>query len=122
MIVVALVASIAYPSYTRHITKTRNAEAQIKLLEVMLQQRVFFTSNSRYSDDLIGDLKNTKAAGEEGVIESENGYYLISAGRCEPEVLLSDCVLLTAAPNFISVNAPTFTYNSKNQKNPPEYW
>jgi type IV pilus assembly protein PilE len=127
MIVVALVAiiaSIAYPSYTSHMNKTRNAEAQISLLAIMQQQRVYFTNNGRYSDDLITDLKNTEAAGEAGTVASEHGHYLISVGRCagEPPLPYSDCVLLTATPTSVSAGMPVLTYNSKNQKGPAGHW
>ncbi len=126
MIVVALVAiiaSIAYPSYISHMTKTRNAEAQIKLLEIMQQQRIYFTNNGEYADNLIEDLPNT-AAGEGDSVASDNGHYLITVGRCEgePEVPYSDCVLLTATPTFVSTGAPALTYNSRNEKGPAGHW
>ncbi|MFK7795140.1 MAG: type IV pilin protein [Gammaproteobacteria bacterium] len=125
MIVVALVAiiaSIAYPSYISHTDKARNTEAQIRLLEVMQQQRVFFTNNSRFTDDLIDDLDNIEADGEAGAVASENGSYLISAAPCEGEDEISDCVLLTATPTFVSAGAPALTYNSRNQKGPLGHW
>lgn len=121
---VAIIASIAYPSYISHMDKTRDAEAQIMLLEIMQQQRRFFTNNNRYSTDLIDDLNNTESTAQAGAVESENGHYLISVSTCdgEPEDSLTECVLLTATPNFTSAGAPTLTYNSRNQKGPAGHW
>ena len=59
MIVVAIIAiivSIAYPSYQNHITKTRRADGQGMLLRVMQEQRKHFSNENTYTTDLIGDL------------------------------------------------------------------
>ncbi len=127
MIVVALVgiiAAIAYPSYLSHMTKTRNAEAQIMLLEIMQAQRKYFTDNNGYSNSLVAELGYTESASVENAVDTEHGHYVISATNCvgDPVIPLTECVLLTATPNIAA--APTLTYNSRNQKDstPPGAW
>ena len=121
LIVVAIVAilfGIAYPSYQSHVSSTRDADGKIILLEIMQQQRKHFTGNNTYTTDLVGEFGYVDAGG--GAVASENDFYLITAAACGVEAL-SECVLLTAAATFAGGGAD-LTYNSRNQKNPPERW
>jgi len=50
--IVAILASIAYPSYTAHVVKSHRAAAQQELLELAaLQEKIFLNSNA-YSDNV----------------------------------------------------------------------
>ncbi|WP_045211567.1 type IV pilin protein [Desulfonatronovibrio magnus] len=76
LIVVALLgilASIAIPAFTNHITKARRADAQVALLEAAQKMERFFTNNNTYVGATIGD-------GANDLIHetSERGYYLLS--------------------------------------------
>ena len=115
--VVAILASIAYPSYQNHMIRTRYADAKVMLLEIMQQQRKFFTENNIYTNNLITDLGFQNAGG--GAVETEKGFFLITAGQCGATPL-RECVQLSAVPT--SNLGATLTYNSKNQKTPPEAW
>ena len=120
--IVAILASIGYPSYQRHITSTRHADAKVKLLEIMQLQRKYFTNNNEYTDKLVDDL-NLPDAGDKKV-ETDNEFYLITAGQCDgsPDSLpLNECVKLTATANFDD-GSETLTYNSKNEKYPDSAW
>ena len=121
MIVVAIIAiivSIAYPSYQNHITKTRRADGQGMLLRVMQEQRKHFSNENTYTTDLIGDL-GFDDSGDGSSVESEGEFYLITAGTCTEggDVLaINTCVQLTATPTFSTSDSDdTLTYNSKNQ-------
>ena len=55
MIVVAIVgiiASFAYPSYTRYIVNTKRTAATSTLLQIADRQQQFFMDNKRYANDL----------------------------------------------------------------------
>lgn len=115
--IVGILVSIAYPAYQSHATRTRFADAQVKLLEVMQEQRKFFTSNNTYTTNLVTDLGYQDAGG--GAVESDNSFYLITAEICGEGEVITECVLLTAAPNFTGGNQTSLTYNSRNEKSGP---
>ena len=117
--IVAILASVAYPSYQRHITGTRHADAKVKLLEIMQAQRRFFTDSNTYTTNLTGDLGYADAGG--GAVATDNEFYTIQAAQCGTE-LLSNCVLLTASPDFGDGSDSALTYNSKNEKTPTYAW
>ncbi|MDW3095888.1 MAG: type IV pilin protein [Gammaproteobacteria bacterium] len=115
--IVAILASLAYPSYQNHVTRTRYADAKVKLLEIMQQQRKFFTSNNTYTTNLIADLSYADAGG--GSVSTEGAFYLISAGTCgTPAEPITQCIQLTATATF-SGGLGDLTYNSRNEKGGP---
>ncbi len=121
LIVVAIVgvlASIAYPSYQRHITNTRYADAKVKLLEIMQLQRRHFTNNNTFTTNLTGDLGYTDAGA--GAVATDNEFYTITAAQCGV-VAINECVLLTATATY-GDGTETLTYNSRNQKSPDDAW
>ncbi len=50
--IVALISSIAYPSYTRYVVKTKRTVAQSALMRVADRQQQFFMDNKRYAANL----------------------------------------------------------------------
>ena len=50
--IVAILASLAYPSYTRHIQRSRRAEAVATLLQIQIAQERWRSSNASYADRL----------------------------------------------------------------------
>lgn len=84
MIVVALVgilASIAYPSYTEQVTKTRRTEAQSALQQLAMAQERQYTLNGRYASTP-AELKTLTGLTEltwsdaDGGFRTANAYYL----------------------------------------------
>jgi type IV pilus assembly protein PilE len=119
--IVAILASIAYPSYQNHVTRTRYADAKVKLLEIMNQQRKFFTNNNTYTTNLIADLNNDDAGS--GAVLTDGEFYLITAGTCGvPALPIDECVELTATANFAG-SLGNLVYDSRNIRNgPPGAW
>ena len=111
--IVAILASIAYPAYQRHVTKTRYADAKVKLLEIMNQQRKYFTNNNTYTINLVSELKYQDAGSGEDVL-TDGGLYTITASECAAPVnTLPQCILLTATANFAG-SLGVLTYDSRN--------
>ena len=50
--IVALITSIAYPSYTRYIVKAKRTVAQSALMQVADRQQQFFMDNKRYAANM----------------------------------------------------------------------
>lgn len=70
VVVVALLLSLAYPSYQEFLMKSRRTEAKELLYTVAQRQQQFFTINDVYT---------TNAADDLGVpTTSSNGYYTLS--------------------------------------------
>lgn len=73
IVIVALLAAIALPSYQNSVQKTRRSDAQAALTQTAtLQEQRFFQTNS-YSADV------NELGGAAGTLLSPEGYYSITA-------------------------------------------
>ena len=122
--IAAILASVGYPAYQSHVTKSRYADGKAKLLEITQLQRRYFTDNNAYTLNLKDELGYTDAI--DGAVASENGFYLISAVLCRDEddnvEPISNCVELSAAATFPD-GGVNLTYNTRNEKGgPPKAW
>ncbi len=50
VVIIGILASIAYPSYLEHIRKARRADAQASLMELAQFMERYYTSSGRYLD------------------------------------------------------------------------
>ncbi len=79
VVVVAILASVALPSYREQITKTRRADARQELMELATAQERFYTNCNRYATALNGAQATCAGLGQAGATKiSENGYYSLS--------------------------------------------
>lgn len=106
--IVAILAAIAIPSYSSQMTKSRRADGKALLMEVMQAQHRYFSENLTYVTTLT-DL----SYGADSNIESEEGYYRVSASTCAaPDDDLTRCVMLTAAPQGTQADDGDLTMDS----------
>lgn len=54
VVVIAILAGIAYPNYSRYVAETRRSDATINLTRIATLQDKFFTQCGRYADNLLG--------------------------------------------------------------------
>lgn len=54
VVIIGILAAIAYPSYTNYVTAARRSDATINLTRIAALQEKFFTRCGRYADNLIG--------------------------------------------------------------------
>ena len=120
LVVAAILVSVAYPIYQGQMQENRRKDGQHKLLEIMHAQQKFFSRNSTYTNDLIGDLGFTDAGG--GTVYSENQFYLISTQNCAGLGSVNECVELLAIPQGVQIVDGNLTYNSRSQKAPAGKW
>lgn len=52
VVIVGILASIAYPSYRQHVQRAKRTEAMSTLLQIATEQERYYLSNNTYADDL----------------------------------------------------------------------
>ncbi len=112
--IVAILASIAIPSYQSHMQKTRRAEGQAALLEALNTQERYYTLNNTYVTDL------TTLGYSASPAPTENNYYTISAAACGSGI--ASCVTLTATAGTAQAADGNLTLNSLGVKTPTAKW
>ena len=117
VVIVGILASIAYPSYRDQMTKTRRSDGQVKLMEIMNAQERYFTNYGSYTASI-------SAADPAGLgyadANSDEGFYTISAAACGGGLV--QCVALTATAQGVQVSDGNLTFNSQGVKAPAEKW
>ena len=111
--VVAILAAIGFPAYLDQMQKTRRAEGKVMLMEIMNAQEKYYTVNNTYSTNLA-------AVGYSGTVQSENGFYTITAAACGSGI--SSCVTLTATAGTAQSSDGDLTLDSTGAKTPVEKW
>lgn len=106
--IVAILASIAYPSYRDSVMKTRRAAAQSALLQAVQNAERFFTENNTYVGYVV-----TPAASEEG---DYNLAHSVAA--------TASTFTLSATPVGAQADdsCGTMTINQANVKTPANCW
>jgi type IV pilus assembly protein PilE len=106
-VIVAILATIAIPSYTSYVVRTHRIEAQIALLNLVAEIEAHYTEHHTYATATITDLNGTD--------QSQNKYYILG---------LTDLTIgtytLTATPNghqgIQDTNCQTLTINQLGEK------
>ena len=102
MIVVAIIgilAAIAYPSYTKHVLKSRRSLAKAAMMEVAQKEEAYYARNASYTTSL-SDLGYTGSALSNGslVVKDDSGrsYYLLNINGSTNECPITRCYELRA--------------------------
>lgn len=102
--IVAILASVAYPSYQEHITRTRRAEAQALLMQLMQQQERFFSQRNTYiAFNNASTDSNAQAFRWFSGETPQTSAYQISGAAC-PGNVINGCIQLRAVPGGPNVN------------------
>lgn len=83
VVIVGILASIAYPSYQTFTLRARRADAQQMLMDIAARQERYFGDEREYADDF-GDLGYPAARIVSGSLQSDDDYYLIELDRASP--------------------------------------
>lgn len=77
--IVAILASIGYPSYSNHVRKGKRAEAKTRLLQVAQLEERFFTENNSYTVGIAGLLGVTGTVYSSDSNAPSSGYQVTAA-------------------------------------------
>lgn len=133
VVIVGVLAAIAYPSYTTYVAQTRRTDAQIGLTRTAAQLEKFFTNCSRYptAAEYAATPANLDCAAARfaGSATSPDGYYTLvyaqgaagCGGAGQPPA--NNCFVLTATPTTLGAQlardgakCTTFTLNHRGTK------
>lgn len=78
LIVVAVLTSIAIPSYRQYVLRTHRVEAKSALLNLAAAQEKFYLQNNTYATD--AQLDDAPPAGLGFSDQTENGWYTLTIG------------------------------------------
>lgn len=74
VVVVAILAGIAYPSYMQYVMTSRRSEAMTTLIRLANLEERYYLDNNEYGD--LAELGLTESADD--IYSSESGYYTIT--------------------------------------------
>ncbi len=89
IVIIGILASIAYPSYREHMRRSARSDARAALLDAASREEQYFLDNKSYTTNLA---KIGAAAA------TENGYYTIGVNAATAACPISQCYAMTATP------------------------
>jgi len=105
VVIIAILAGIAYPSYKKYMISTRRTDAQTALLKVANQQERFFTECNWYANTLSGTRGCGASAGN-GVLgystTSPDGHYVITISATAGAINQTACSAWTCGYQAIA--------------------
>jgi type IV pilus assembly protein PilE len=118
--IVAILAAVAYPSYTSHIRKGVRRSAQAQMLDIANREQQFLLANRTY-------VPYEAVAPAPSITGS--GYSLPTelAGKYTADVTVGSSSVPAFTITFTAATGPqqvdgNLTFNSEGQKGPPEKW
>lgn len=121
IVVVAILASIAVPSYRNYILRTNRTEGRAALLRVQVAQEKFFLQNNTYAGNAI--LATAPPAGLGIATTTESGHYTVAvAPGASGTIATSYQATVTAAGGQTQDTAAclTLTINDQGTRTPLE--
>ena len=115
VVIIGILAAIAYPSYQEQVRKTRRAEGQAALMVAVQRLERCFTLYNVYDNS--GDAADDATCPEGAAFDSEGGWYTIDFADGEPT---ATTFTLEAVPNNDQANdarCATLTIDQAGSKN-----
>lgn len=117
VVVAAIIAGIAYPSYQQHTRKSKRSAAAAALIEAASRQEQFFLDNKSYTTTIAAGGLNMAAT-------TENGTYALSVDAPTAGCSLDRCFRVRATPQGAQAadSCGALTINSERIKSPNDCW
>lgn len=89
VVIVGILAAVAYPSYRNQALRSARADARVELMDAVTRQEQFFLNNKSYSATLAGLGMGAT---------SESGYYTLSIDAATVACPITNCYGVRATP------------------------
>ncbi len=110
--VAAIIAAVAYPSYTSYVVRGKRTECRAALLQTMQQQERYYTQQNTYVAYTTASV-NLKTFSGDALASSA---CTISAGQCTSTIALNTCVVVNGTPRYVDPEVGTITLQSDGTK------
>lgn len=107
--IIGILGTVAFPSYTKYVTRGNRTDAMETLVEIMNQQQRFALRQRRFATNL------TQLGYPNATVETSRDLYVIKAEVCTGETI-QRCVILTATPQGGQAGDGDITLNSRGEK------
>jgi type IV pilus assembly protein PilE len=119
IVVVAILAGVAVPTYRNYLLRTNRTEATMALLRVQTAQEKFYLQNNRYADD--DELEDAPPNGLGVPARTPNGYYTIVIDQYAEDGTTYRAVATAAAGQTKDVAAcQTLSINQDGARSPSQ--
>lgn len=117
LVVAAIIAAIAFPSYQDQVRKGRRAAATAALIDAASRQEQYFLDNKTYTTTIAAGGLNMSAV-------TEDGTYTLSVDAPTGACLVDRCYLVRATPQGPQADdrCGPLTLNSERAKTPSGCW
>ena len=112
VVIIGILAAIAYPSYTNYVTQTRRSDATIALSALAAQQEKFFTQCGGYADTIGAARACPVAPAVAGGVIDANTVSLLAGGNTRDgyyNITIAPIAGSTIANSFRLTAAPVAT-------------
>lgn len=92
--ILAVLASIAVPTYRRYLIRAQRSEAKIALLQLQTAQEKFYLQNNVYTDDIT----SASPSGLGLLAETETGKYTVAVALDDVDGIDDQAYVATATP------------------------
>ncbi|VAW88324.1 hypothetical protein MNBD_GAMMA16-676 [hydrothermal vent metagenome] len=118
VVIIGILAAIAYPAYEEALRKGRRADGHVTLIHYTSKQEQHFLENKSYANTM------TNIGGSANPAPSADGYYNISVKAATVACPIATCFVLEAAPQGAqsSDSCATLSINSLGEKMPNNCW
>ncbi len=105
--IVAILAAIAYPNYTKHVMKSRRTLAKAALMEAAQKEEAYYARNASYTTNLSDLGYSADELSDNGLIvkdDSGTTYYLVSIHAATTNCPITRCYELRATAQGTQAN------------------
>jgi len=113
--IIAILAAVAYPSYTSHLVKGNRAAAKAQMLDIANREQQFFLANRAYADKTTLESSGYSLPAE---VSAKYGYTITVGSGTVPTYLIT----FTPVSGSSQATDGALTLNSDGVKSPSSKW
>jgi type IV pilus assembly protein PilE len=122
VLVLAIIASIAVPSYRSYVVRAQRSDATATLLKIRTAEEKFFLQNTTYTTEF-GPAGLRMMPGATTTLTTENGYYTVQVAipdptpGATPQSFLVTATPVAGGPQASDAKCTSFSLNSDGLRN-----